>query len=155
MGYNYKIEYKKGKENKAVDALSRRPQELHLMSTSQAIPLWINVVIASYTQDEKSQDLDSKLRINPAAVPNFTITNGIHRYKGRIFVGSSSDLRHQLIASFHDSALGGHSGERVTYTKLKALFHWPAMKVVVTEFIKNCPTCQKNKSENVPYPGLM
>jgi hypothetical protein len=27
MGYNYKIVYKKEKENRATDALSRRPQE--------------------------------------------------------------------------------------------------------------------------------
>jgi hypothetical protein len=25
----------------------------------------------------------------------------------------------------------------------------------VTEFVKNCAVCQKNKSENVPYPGLL
>jgi hypothetical protein len=155
MGYNYKIEYKKGKENKAVDALSIRAQQLQLMSTSQALPLWINDVIASYAQDEKCQALEEKLRINHAAVPNFTINNGILRYKGRIYVGTTSDLRHQLIASFHDSALGGHSRERVTYTKLKALFHWLALKAVVTECIKNCSTCQKNKSENIPYPGLL
>jgi len=23
------------------------------------------------------------------------------------------------------------------------------------EFVKECPVCQKNKSENVPYPGLL
>jgi hypothetical protein len=52
-----------------------------------------------------------------------------------------------LIASFHDSALGGHSGERVTYPELKNLFNWLAMKNEVFEFIRQCPTCQKNKSE--------
>jgi hypothetical protein len=39
MGYNYKIEYEKGKENRAADALSRRPQEQHLLSLSTAVPL--------------------------------------------------------------------------------------------------------------------
>jgi hypothetical protein len=29
------------------------------------------------------------------------------------------------------------------------------MKVEVAAFTKNCPTCQRNKSENVPYPGLL
>jgi hypothetical protein len=70
-------------------------------------------------------------------------------------VGSTSGLRKQLIASFHDPTLGGHSGGRVTYIKLKGLFHWPGMKVEVAAFTKNCPTCQRNKSENVPYLGLL
>jgi hypothetical protein len=29
------------------------------------------------------------------------------------------------------------------------------MKQLVTEFVKICPVCQKNKSEHVPYPGLL
>jgi hypothetical protein len=41
MGYNYKIEYKKGKENKAADALSRRPTNPQLVSISTVVPLWI------------------------------------------------------------------------------------------------------------------
>jgi hypothetical protein len=155
MGYNYKIEYKKGIENRATDALSRRPQEYELMSITIVIPLWINDVLSNYDQDTKCKELEEKLRVNPAAVPNFTLTNGILRYKTEIYVGSTSDLRKQLITSFHDSALGGHSGERVIYTKLKALFHWPTMKAEVSKFIRQCPTCQKNKFNNTPYPSLL
>jgi hypothetical protein len=44
MGYNYKIEYKKGKENEAVDALSRRPQSESVNDLSSAVPLWIHDV---------------------------------------------------------------------------------------------------------------
>jgi hypothetical protein len=29
------------------------------------------------------------------------------------------------------------------------------MKAEVSAFIKQCPTCQRNKSENIPYPGLL
>jgi hypothetical protein len=39
MGYNYTIEYKRGKENKAVDALSRRPQPDSINAISTTIPL--------------------------------------------------------------------------------------------------------------------
>jgi hypothetical protein len=123
MSYNYKIKNKKGKENRAADALSRRPQTDHIMPISTTVPLWINDVLSSYAQDEKCREIETQLRINPAAVPNITLKNGIIRYKTRIYVGSNSDPRKQLIASFHDSALGGHSGDIVTYIRLKALFH--------------------------------
>jgi hypothetical protein len=121
----------------AVDAMLRRPQPPHLMLVSIAVPLWINDVLATYTTDEKCKHLEEQLRINAAAIPNFTLTNGIPKYKKTIYVGSTTDMRKQLIATFHYSALGGHSGERVTYTKLKNLFHWPAMKFEISEFIRH------------------
>lgn len=64
-------------------------------------------------------------------------------------------MRTQLLHSFHQSALGGHSGERATYQRLKPVFYWPRMKQNVSGYVKQCPTCQKNKSENSPYPGLL
>jgi hypothetical protein len=79
--------------------------------------------------------LDEQLRIHSAVVPNFTLHNGILRYKNMIYVGESSELRGQLIDSFHNSTLGGHFGESVSYTRLKSLFHWPGMKSVVDSFI--------------------
>jgi hypothetical protein len=55
----------------------------------------------------------------------------------------------------HTSTLGGHSGERETYQRIKLYFYWPKMKQHVTAFVKNCAVYQKNKSENVSYPGLL
>jgi hypothetical protein len=101
MGYDYKIEYKKGKENKVVDALSRRPQENTLMSISTAVSLWINDVLSSYIDDPKCKEVQEQLRINPASAPNFSLSNDIIRYKNRIVVENNTELRKQLIESFH------------------------------------------------------
>jgi hypothetical protein len=155
LGYNYTIEYKKGHENKAAYALSRRPHHTHMMAISFVVPLWINEVLDSYIDDTKCKELEEQLRISPSFVPNFTLHNDILRYKGKIYIGTSTDLRTKLLESFHNSALGGHLGERVTYTKLMSLFHWTGMKIQITEHVKTHPTCQLNKSENTPYPGLL
>jgi hypothetical protein len=154
LGYNYKIEYKKGKENKATDALSRRAHINNSMAITSAIPLWVNEELDSYIEDAKCREVDKQLRISPTVVPNFTMVNGLIRHKGKILGGSTTGLRKKLLDSFHNSVLGGHSGERVTYNKIKSLFYWPGMKNDISEFIKSCPTCQLNKSENIPYPGL-
>jgi hypothetical protein len=135
MGYNCRIEYKRGKENRAADALSRRPTKEHIHSISTVVPLWITEVLSCYSEDPMCNKLDEQLRIHSAVVPNFTLHNGILRYKNMIYVGESSELRGQLIDSFHNSTLGGHFGESVSYTRLKSLFHWPGMKSVVDSFI--------------------
>jgi hypothetical protein len=141
MGYNYKIECKKGKENKATDALSRRPQTESINALSTTVPLWVYDVHSSYIDDAKCRELEEQLHIKPDNVPNFTLVNGLLGYKGRLYIGSKTDLRSNLIQSFHCSALGGYSGDRVTYNKIKTLFHWPGMKPEINTFIKNCPIC--------------
>jgi hypothetical protein len=57
LGYNYTIEYKKGHENRATDALSRRPHQNNMMAISSAVPLWVNEVLDSYVEDTKSKEL--------------------------------------------------------------------------------------------------
>lgn len=126
--YDYKIEYKKSKENKAADALSQVPPNGQLFATTLIIPTLITNVVDSYATDTKCQELESQLRINSQAHPPYTLTRGILRYKNQILVGTSTDLRTRLQHSFHDSALGGHSGERATYQRAKQLFYWPGMK---------------------------
>lgn len=41
MGYDYTIEYKRGKENSAAYALSHVPHESELAAISTPVPLWI------------------------------------------------------------------------------------------------------------------
>ena len=115
LGYNYKVEYKKGKENKVADALSRVQHTTTVQAISLVVPVWIEQVINTYQDDRACLDLITKLSVDANAVPNFTLQNGILRYKGRVLVGTSGSLKSLLLDTFHKSALGGHSGERATY----------------------------------------
>ena len=53
LEFNYSIEYKKGKENKVVDALSRK--ENSIMDITTCTPLWIEAVQKSYESDNHCQ----------------------------------------------------------------------------------------------------
>ena len=121
------MEYKKERENKAADALSRAPHAQQLLTISSVQTAWIDQVVNSYQQDEHCLDLLTKLSIDQAAVQHHTLHNGILRYKGKLLVGNTGQLRVQLLHHFHKSALGGHSGERATYQRLKLIFYWPRM----------------------------
>lgn len=155
LGYNYTIEYKKGGENKAVDALSRFKHMLSSLTASSAVPLWITEVVKSYSLDPKYKDIIAALAVDPQAHPNYTFKHGILRFKNKIVIGNNTTLRQDLIQTFHKSELGGHSGERETYQRIHLLFHWTGLQQDVITFVKACPVCQINKFENTPYVGLL
>lgn len=70
-------------------------------------------------------------------------------------MGSNSALQTKLIAAFHSSAVGGHSGVQASYQRIKRLFFWSGMKHDVENFVKQCQVCQQAKHEHCKYPGLL
>ena len=54
---------------------------------------------------------------------DYTYTEGVLRYKGRIMVGQKGELRARLVKSVHDSYVGGHAGIQNTFRRLKANFY--------------------------------
>jgi hypothetical protein len=62
-----------------------------------------------------------QLLANPHSVPQFTLKDGLLKFKNRVWVGNVL-LHTKLIATVHDSPIGGHSGFPVTLRKLKQYF---------------------------------
>lgn len=48
LQFNYKVEYKKGRENKMADALSRVSHPPVIMPISQVVPTWMEQIISTY-----------------------------------------------------------------------------------------------------------
>lgn len=63
LEFDYVVEYKKGKENVVVDALSRR--EVNSYATTFLILNWVEEVKSSYTTDPKCSELLEFSRDNP------------------------------------------------------------------------------------------
>jgi hypothetical protein len=57
MGLQFKIVYRKGKENAAADALSRVSPLMVTQACSEVIPTWIQEVINAYATDQAAQNL--------------------------------------------------------------------------------------------------
>lgn len=155
LGYNFTIEYKKGKENKVADALSRVKHWTSMLVVSNTTPTWVMEVVRSYNQDEKVKDWITQCSVDKENNGSYSYRNGILRFKNKVVVGNATALRQELLKTFHSSELGGHSGERATYQRINLVFHWPGLKQDVTAFVKACPVCPINKAEHCPYPGLL
>lgn len=70
-------------------------------------------------------------------------------------MGNSVNTRKQILETLHASALGGHSGQSGSIKRISSVFYWPHMKNDIIQFVQQCPTCQRTKHENLPYPGLL
>jgi len=153
LEFDYKIEYKKGKENLAADALSRRDSAC--AAVTMVTPSWITDLELSYVADPHCHQLIEKLAINSSSASDYTLNTGVLRYKGRICMGISTTLRRNILLSLHASAVGGHSGIRATYQRVKRIFYWPNLKKDVETFVSECAVCQRAKGETCHYPGKL
>jgi hypothetical protein len=93
--------------------------------------------------------------VDAALSSNFTYTEGVVKYNGRIVIGSAGLLREELIKSTHDSYIKGHAGIQNTYRQLKAHFYWPSMKKLVQRIVQHYDICKQAKAERVPYLGFL
>jgi hypothetical protein len=82
-----------------------------------------------------------KLSMDSGVASNYTLKNGLLRYKSRILIGNAPAFHNQLITVMHESALGGHSGAPMTYRRLKQQFAWNGMRQDVQKFMARCQVC--------------
>jgi RNase H-like domain found in reverse transcriptase/Integrase zinc binding domain len=162
LGLNYKIQYKKGVDNKVADALSRQTMldsqaNLTVLAFSELIPKWVGDIQQSYECDSWITDLKEKVHSfeeNPTST-KYTEYMRVLIYKGRVCVGSAGNWRQQILQELHDSSLGFHSGITATYHKVKRNFHWPHLKDCLHQFVQQRHNYQLNKGEHTITPGLL
>lgn len=139
LGLHYEIVYKKGFENQAADALSRkRPGETKINVISHIIPQWISDVQESYTKDLKAQEKIAAKLLDQTTNPDYSYINGILRYKGRLYIGDEVAIKQLIIKHIHDLAIGGHSGMQGSYKRAKSVFYWNGMKNDVFVYVQAC-----------------
>lgn len=154
VGLQFQFQYKKGCDNKAVDALSRVGHLLAVNSLSHSQPVWLQEVINSYAVHTHAQAL-LQLAISAIHPDNYVLKDGVITQAGRIWIGANAALKTKLISAFHASAIGGHSGIQATFQRVKKLFVWQGMKQDVAEFVQQYKVCQQAKHAHCKFPGLL
>ncbi|GKD33820.1 putative mitochondrial protein, partial [Tanacetum coccineum] len=117
------IEYKKGADNAAADALSRIERKGVLFS-----------MLAGTSNELLDAQNDQLMR------------------KDKWVVGKDVELKKKLIDHFHGSAVGGHFGVQATTKRLITYFYWKGLGKMVKEWVRTYDVCQRNKSDLSAYP---
>jgi hypothetical protein len=156
--YDFDIKHIKGKENKVVDALSRRVHLMHAttisMHQSDLKRRILDVVVTDqhYLQVKESlQQGDVQQKVKEYEIKE----DGLLMHKNRIYVPSSRELRNLVLKEMHNVPYVGHPGYQKTITVVRSQFFWSGMKKDVVDYIARCMECQRVKVEHRHPMGLL
>lgn len=91
LGLQYKLVYKKGLDNKAADALSRKEQDSEVLVISTSRLRWLEIVVEGYQKDNTTKSLLAELALTGSNSEGFVLQDGIIKYKDRIWLGKHTE----------------------------------------------------------------
>lgn len=105
LGYSYDIVYRRGKDNIAVDALSRLPAENSELSSEESqlntlvcepISEWVQKVQEENEKDEWIGEIKKQMN-EQGAKEGFSIQEGLLMFKQRYCIGPTSNFRAEIL----------------------------------------------------------
>jgi hypothetical protein len=150
--YDFDIKHIKGKDNKFVDALSRRVHIMHAtvvsIHQSNLKSIILDGIITDQIYLQVKENLQQKIK-------EYEIKeDGLLMHKNRIYIPSSGELRNLVLKEMHHVPYARHPGYQKTITAVRSQFFWSGMKDVV-DYIAQCMECQKVKAEHSHPTGLL
>lgn len=156
MGFDFDIIYNPGVSNRVADALSRKKEEnltLGALLSSQSVD-WAELD-AEIMRDQLLSSLRERVAQGDEVLKGFRLLNGQLWYKDRLVIPKTSNFIPSLLKEYHDSPIGGHTGEHKTYARIATQWFWEGMRKQINDYVKQCSICQKQKHSRLSPAGLL
>ena len=181
--YYFTLHYHPGKANVVVDTLSQNSRGvlasmasrewqmleameqfgLHYREQAQgtlgslvATPSLLRRVIERQGQDTEISFIRDRILLGAGDEGWVIHTYGSLRFRGRVMVPQSEDLREEIIREFHCSRFAvHHPGCKKICHDLRRQYYLSGVKKHVREFVRRCLTCQQVKAEHQRTMGLL
>ena len=119
------------------------------------MPSLLSRVIKSQGQDAEIVSIKDRVQSGTSDVGWAIHADGSLRYRGRVVVPQSTDLRGEILKEFHCSRFAMHPGGTKMYHDIRRQYYWSKMNRHVEDFVRRCLTCQQNKAEHQKPAGLL
>ena len=108
----------------------------------------VNLILEGYEIDPWFADSSNTHNLKQTA-------DGLWYHGPGLVVPDAYQLRQKILYELHDAAYSGHVGITKTYRAVLRVFWWPHLKNHVTEYVRSCASCQRNKASNQKPGGLL
>jgi hypothetical protein len=152
LGFDFSVDYKPGATNTVADALSRRDTEDgELLALSAPHFDFIGKLRRAQQADPALVALHSDITSGARQEP-WALVDGLVQFAGRLYIPPASPLLTEILEVVHGD---GHEGVQRTLHRLRRDFHFPNMKQVVQDMVRQCTVCQRYKSQHLHPAGLL
>jgi hypothetical protein len=155
LGFDFAVEYKSGAANVVADALSRRDTEDGEEGATLALSAPRFDFITRLRQHQGSDPALMALRqeiTSGARGAPWSLVDGMIQYKDRLYIPPAATLIQEIVQAVHEDV---HEGVQRMLHRLRRDFHFPNMKQLVQDFVRECSVCQRYKSEHLNPAGLL
>jgi hypothetical protein len=142
LGYDFTIEYKLGRTNVVIDALSRcdTPEALLHGISSPTFDL-LEDIKQAVEVDEDLLGLRDQIVVGTLAV-SWTVVDGLVLYQNHIYIPANFPFLSTILVVVHDD---NHDGIQRTLHRLHRDFHVPSAKKIVQDYVRVCVVCQEKQ----------
>jgi hypothetical protein len=142
LGFDFTVEYKPGHQNIVDDALSRRD-----VPTGHAYALTVTSFDLFEADACNVPGTTGVWRVGAA----LGTRRCIFTFQRRAYVLPASQLVAEVLSVAHDV---GHEGIQKSLHRLCRDFHLPQARSSLQQYIRVCPVCQRNKTEQLHPAGM-